>query len=89
MTAWEMLVDHFGIDPKAKERNEKEAILIVNGAGGVGSAATQLSKVFGLGQVIVTASRDETIKHAKELGATIFIDHHKELKLQLKEKGVE
>lgn len=88
MTAWEMLVDHFGIDPKAKETNGKKAILIVNGAGGVGSAATQLSKVFGLGQVIVTASRDETIKHAKELGATIVIDHHKELKPQLKEKGI-
>lgn len=89
LTAWEMLVDHFGIDPKAKERNGKEAILIVNGAGGVGSAAIQLSKVFGLGEVIVTASREETVRHANELGATIVIDHHKDLKSQLKEKGIE
>jgi NADPH2:quinone reductase len=89
LTAWEMLVDHFGIEPEAMEKNGKEAILIVNGAGGVGSAAIQLAKVFGLGEVVVTASRGETIKHVKELGATVVIDHHQKLQPQLKEKGIE
>ncbi|QDS77319.1 hypothetical protein FKW77_004755 [Venturia effusa] len=89
LTAWEMLVDHFGIEPGDTVRNGKEAILIVNGAGGVGSAATQFSRVFGLGEVVVTASREETVRHAEELGATVVIDHHKDLKSQLKEKGID
>lgn len=87
ITAYEMLVDHFKIDKNGNNGND--AILIINGAGGVGSAATQLARAFGLKSVIVTASRAETIKHAKSLGATHIIDHHKDLKSQLKEQGFE
>lgn len=82
ITAWELLHDHF--DVKANK-----SILIINGAGGVGSIATQLaSKVFKL-NVIVTASRQETIDHAKNMGATHTINHHKPLKDQLKSLGIE
>jgi zinc-binding alcohol dehydrogenase family protein len=100
LTAWELLEEHFGLvqvtdsnggNDAAKERQGKKNILIVNGAGGVGSAATQLCrKVFGLGKVIVTASRKETEEHVKNLGATHVISHREDVKKQLKEKvGVE
>lgn len=88
ITAYEMLVDHFKIDTTGKD-NGDDAILIVNGAGGVGSAAIQLARAFGLKNVIVTASRDETIKHAKSLGATHILNHHKDLKPQLEKQGID
>lgn len=85
ITAWELFEEHFGLvegDPKGMQA--KKSILIINGAGGVGSIATQLArKVFKLGRVIVTASRPETIKHAKSMGATETINHHEALKPQL------
>lgn len=67
----------------------ENSILIINGAGGVGSIATQLARsVFNFKNVIVTASRKETIAHAKGMGATLVIDHHKELKPQLEDAGI-
>lgn len=90
ITAYEMLVDHFKIDPSpTDQKNNEDSILIINGAGGVGSAAIQLARAFGLKNVIVTASREETTKHAKSLGATHIIDHHKKLQPQLKKQGFE
>lgn len=86
ITAWELLEEHWNLqqnDPSGKQKDR--SILIINGAGGVGSIATQLAKsVFKLGKVVVTASRPETIKHAQNLGATHVINHHKDLKEQLK-----
>ncbi|KAF2766386.1 NAD(P)-binding protein [Teratosphaeria nubilosa] len=92
LTAWELLADHWGLqvdDPEGVQ--VKKSILIINGAGGVGSIATQFArKIFKLGKVIVTASREETIEHAKQMGATHTIDHHKPLKDQIqKNAGVE
>lgn len=92
LTAWELLEEHFNLvqdDPSGKQK--EKSIIIINGAGGVGSIATQLAlKVFKLGKVIVTASRSETIEHAKKMGATDVISHREPLKEQLKEKvGVE
>lgn len=94
LTAWELLVDHFGLVPYAvvdsmASKSNAESILIINGAGGVGSIATQLARhVFKLQNVIVTASRTETIEHAKSMGATHVINHHKELKPQLEAAGI-
>ncbi|KAI5366360.1 Putative GroES-like superfamily, alcohol dehydrogenase, alcohol dehydrogenase, zinc-binding type 1 [Septoria linicola] len=92
LTAWEMLEEQFNLvqdDPSGKQKNK--SLVIINGAGGVGSVATQLARrVFKLGKVIVTASRPETIKHAEKLGATHVINHHKDLKEQLKsEVGID
>lgn len=92
ITAWELLGQHWHLqenDPGSDQ--SKKAILIINGAGGVGSIATQLArKVFRLGYVIVTASRPETIEHAKSMGATHVVDHHKPLKEQIQQHvGVE
>jgi NADPH:quinone reductase-like Zn-dependent oxidoreductase len=64
-------------------------LLIVNGAGGVGSFATQLAKkVLNVKNVIVTASRPETIEWCKKQGATHIINHRKPLKEQIDALGL-
>ncbi|KDQ62898.1 hypothetical protein JAAARDRAFT_53120 [Jaapia argillacea MUCL 33604] len=88
LTAWEMLEGHFGLRPFEGTKKE-ETLLIINGAGGVGSAATQLArKVFNIKNVVVTASRKETIEWAKKNGATHVINHHEELAPQLEKLGL-
>ena len=83
VTAWEALFDRLGIAENATKTQDK-SILIIGGAGGVGSIAIQLaSKVAGL-QVIATASRPETIQWVKELGADYVISHRLDLIMQLK-----
>jgi len=83
LTAWEMLEEHFGLRPFEKQKKE-HTLLIVNGAGGVGSMATQLAaRVFDIKNVVVTASRRETIDWAKRNGATHIINHREDLASQL------
>src|SRR5437660_8466993 len=58
------------------------SVLIINGAGGVGSIGIQIAKCAGL-SVIATASRPETIAWVKELGAEHVVDHRRPLRPQL------
>src|SRR4051794_32433935 len=51
-----------------------ESVLIVSGAGGVGSLAVQLAKPLGAGRVIATASSPEKRELCLELGADAAID---------------
>lgn len=51
------------------------ALLIVGGAGGVGSIAVQLARVLTDITVIATASRPETIEWVRSLGAHLVVDH--------------
>jgi NADPH:quinone reductase-like Zn-dependent oxidoreductase len=72
------------------------SILIIGGAGGVGSIAIQLAKNI-LNQslhpsssfpginVIATASRTESVEWCKRMGADYVVNHHKDLKSQIKE----
>jgi NADPH2:quinone reductase len=53
---------------------EGESVVVISGAGGVGSMATQLGKPFGAGRVIATASSEEKRKLAIELGADAAVD---------------
>lgn len=86
ITAWEGLFERLGIDHTKKDTNSFKNILIIGGAGGVGSIAIQLAKWAGL-NVIATASRGETIDWVKKLGADHTIDHHAPLKKQLQSLG--
>lgn len=80
ITAWELLFDSFKL-PKCG--GEGESLLIVGGAGGVGSALIQLAKKLTKLHVIATASRPETKKWCLDLGADDIIDHSQSLKEQL------
>ncbi|MCC9070184.1 zinc-binding alcohol dehydrogenase family protein [Flavobacterium sp. F-65] len=72
LTAWEILFDRIRISP---EKDKGKSVLIIGGAGGVGSIAIQLAKkVAGL-TVIATASRPETIAWCKKQGADYVVDH--------------
>jgi len=76
ITAWEALFDRMKIDP---EKDAGKSILIINGAGGVGSIAIQLAKqVAGL-NVVATASRDETRDWCLSLGADHVVNHYEDL----------
>jgi NADPH:quinone reductase len=51
-----------------------ESVVVVSGAGGVGSLAVQLGKPFGAGRVIATASTEEKRSLTRELGADAAVD---------------
>lgn len=86
ITAWEALFVRLRIDPDG--RNRGETILIVGGAGGVGSIAIQLARHAGL-TVIATASRPESAAWVRELGAASVIDHRGDMPAQLRALGHE
>lgn len=79
ITAWESLFSRLGI---SREQDEGKNILIIGGAGGVGSIAIQLAKVVAGLNVITTASRSESEQWCYKLGADHVINHHSELVLQ-------
>jgi NADPH2:quinone reductase len=53
---------------------EGESVVVIAGAGGVGSLAVQLAKRWGAGRVIATASSAEKRGLAEELGADATVD---------------
>jgi NADPH:quinone reductase len=64
---------------KTMGRLEKgETVLVHAAAGGVGTIAVQLAKLFGAGKIIATASTDEKLALAKELGADELVNYTKE-----------
>ncbi|CAI7621637.1 unnamed protein product [Penicillium viridicatum] len=78
-TAYQSLVDRLEI-----KQNEKVGILIINGGGGVGSAAIQIArKVLQLPVVIATASRPETMESCRKMGATHVVNHRVDLQSQI------
>jgi len=76
ITAWEAFFDRLKVKAGG-------TILIIGGAGGVGSMGIQLAKIAGL-KVIATASRPESIAWVKELGADEVVDHRRDLPSQIK-----
>jgi len=86
ITAWEMLFDRLDVNkPTAKGG---DIILVIGGAGGVGSIAIQLLRALTGLTIIATASRPETIKWVQECGAHYVIDHKKSLAAQIKNLGI-
>jgi NADPH2:quinone reductase len=85
ITAWELLFDRFGIAPG--KTPDGRALLIIGGAGGVGSIMIQLARRLTALTVIATASRPETRDWCLKLGAHHVIDHSKPLPAQLKAIG--
>lgn len=88
ITAWEALFDRLGVKRSAAE-NAGKSVLIIGGAGGVGSIAIQLAKkVAGL-RVIATASRAESAEWCPEMGADEIINHHQSFKDQFEQAGLD
>ena len=86
IAAWELLLERTIVNPT--KNDAQNLILIINGAGGVGSAMIPMAKMIGL-QVVATASRPETIAWCKSLGADHVINHHKTLIPQAKALGID
>jgi len=82
LTAWEGIFERLGIQPFAAE-NAGKSMLVLPGAGGVGSFAVQLAKKLGGLTVIGTASRPESEQAVKDLGADHVINHREPLRPQL------
>nr|WP_281261403.1 zinc-binding alcohol dehydrogenase family protein [Chamaesiphon polymorphus] len=81
-----MLFDR--LDVKKAVPGAAPAILIIGGAGGVGSIAIQIARALTDLTVIATASRAETVAWVKEMGAHHIIDHSLPLAEQVAELGL-
>ncbi len=87
ITAWEALFVRLGFVPEANA-NSGKSIMIIGGAGGVGSVAIQLASWAGL-KVFATASRPETVDWCKNLGADVILNHRNSLYEELKTAGTD
>ena len=85
ITAWEALFDRLKINP---ELDGGKQILIIGGAGGVGSIAIQLAKQVAKLNVIATASREESHQWCLTMGANKVINHHEDLAEQYTQNGL-
>ena len=85
LTAWELLFERMGVDPDGRDRGK--ALLIINGAGGVGSAMIPLARSAGL-TIIATASRPETHAWCHAMGADHVINHREPLRPQAEALGI-
>jgi len=85
ITAWETFFERLHIDRAGADAGK--LLLIIGGAGGVGSIGIQIAKFAGL-KVIATASRRETREWCRNLGADYVIDHRQPLKTELEKIGI-
>ncbi len=86
ITAWEMLFDR--LDVKCPTAEGAGIILVIGGAGGVGSITIQLLKALTDLTIIATASRPETQNWVRECGAHHIIDHRQPLAPQVAGLGL-
>lgn len=87
ITAWEALFDRLAIDTNGTDAGKR--LLIIGGAGGVGSVALQFAKQLAQLSVTVTCSRPESRAWCKELGADHIINHYLDIPEQVAELGVD
>ena len=71
ITAWESLFDRFTLTQESQGD-----LIIMGGAGGVGSVMIQLAKALTGVRVIATASRSDSREWALSMGADVVINHH-------------
>ncbi|WP_289116411.1 zinc-binding alcohol dehydrogenase family protein [uncultured Psychrobacter sp.] len=101
ITAWEMLFERLQVPVTnnsadkngSDERDNDVSVLVIGAAGGVGSILTQLLKIRTFATIIGTASRDESVKWLKDLGADHVMslnnteEHYEEIIKCLKPQG--
>ncbi|MFE7466997.1 zinc-binding alcohol dehydrogenase family protein [Streptomyces sp. NPDC057499] len=81
LTAWEGLFERLGLHDGALKNSG--TLLVTAAAGGVGAMAAQLARALTGLTVIGTASRPESARFARRMGATHVVDHHKSLPPQV------
>ena len=86
ITAWELLFERMPFDFDAEDNGR--SLLVIGGAGGVGSIAIQLARHAGF-RVIATASRAQSADWCRKLGADEVIDHRQPLAPQLQALGLD
>lgn len=86
ITAWELLFDSIGLK---EGEGKNETLLVIGGAGGVGSILIQLAKKLTQLTVVATASRSETQAWVQKMGADHVINHRESLVDQLKALKIE
>jgi NADPH2:quinone reductase len=86
LTAWEMFFDRLDVNRPVPGNNR--TVLIVGGAGGVGSIAIQIAKRVAGMTVIATASRAETADWCRAMGADHVVDHSKALAAEVAGLGI-
>lgn len=84
LTAWEAMFRDRDTLPAGVDR-----VLVVGGAGGVGSMAIQLLKARTGAFVIATASRPESAAWCKVMGADLVVDHSRDVIAQLGAAGID
>jgi zinc-binding alcohol dehydrogenase family protein len=84
ITAWELLFDRLGMP---RDGGAGQSLLIIGGAGGVGSILIQLARKLTKLTVIGTASRPETADWCRDLGAHHVINHAQVMAPQLETLG--
>jgi zinc-binding alcohol dehydrogenase family protein len=85
ITAWELLFDRLGVPQGG---GAGQSLLVIGGAGGVGSILIQLARQLTHLTVIATASRPDTQAWCRTLGAHHVIDHSQAFAPQLLAAGV-
>lgn len=83
LTAWEGLFDRLQLD----KAEEGKTLLIVGGAGGVGSLAIPFAKLHSKVKVIATASSPDSVQWCKDRGADLVIDY-KDMAAELEKHGL-
>lgn len=84
LTAWEAVFRDRNALPPGVDR-----VLVVGGAGGVGSMAIQLLKARTNAFVIATASRPESNEWCAAMGADLVVNHRQDVTAQLEAAGIE
>ena len=85
ITAWEILFDSLGLK---EGEGASESLLVIGGAGGVGSILIQLAKKLTGLTVIATASRDDTRKWVAKMGADHIVNHRNPLDKEMNALGI-
>lgn len=86
ITAWEILFDAYHLQ---EGDGDGESLLVIGGAGGVGSIMIQLAKQLTGLTVIASASRPDTVDWVRKMGADHVVDHHKPLNAEMKALGIQ
>ncbi|EPE3189627.1 zinc-binding alcohol dehydrogenase family protein [Cronobacter sakazakii] len=72
LTAWEGLFERLAI----QDADEDKTLLIIGGAGGVGSLAIPFARLHSKVKIVATASREDSAQWCRDRGADLVVNYH-------------